>query len=232
MIFQLYELITNVVARTKLHRFSIIEQHPKVIQATHPLRHHIKWRWRSDFFGTSYPLVVELACWYGEYTLGLARHYPNVNYVGVDIKGERFYHGLMQAQAEWLTNIWFVRTIIQNIEEVFAAGEVNELRVVHPDPYPKWADERRRLTHHRFLDIYHRLLSDNGILRVKTDDHELWHYCVDSIANHGWWELVDMTADLYQSDLLGDHHDITTRYERRGLQWWRTICYGVWRKII
>jgi tRNA (guanine-N7-)-methyltransferase len=149
----------------------------------------------------------------------------------VDIKGERFYHGLVQAEDQWLTNVWFARIIIQNLETLFAPGEVNDIWIVHPDPRPKTGDEHRRLTYSRFLDIYYRLLSDGWILRLKTDDRNLRDYSVASIMADGRRELIDSTTDLHSSPLLADHYDISTRYERRGIERGRTICYGVWRKL-
>lgn len=219
------------MARTKLHRFDVIQQHTKVIDSWHPLRVSIKWHRRSDFFHNQNPITLELACGYGEYTFWLASRHPQVNYVGVDIKGERFYHGLMQAENQWLTNVWFARIIIQNLEQLFAPWEVDDIWIVHPDPRPKWVDEHRRLTYSRFLDIYYRLLSDGWLLRLKTDDYDLWDYSVASIMEDGRWELIDSTTDLHTSPLLVDHYDISTRYERRGIERGRTICYGVWRKI-
>jgi len=216
--------------RTKLRRFDVVDQHDRVIDSWHPLRTEIKWHWQSEFFHNTNPITLELACGYGEYTLWLASRFPQANYVGVDIKGERFYRGLMQAEELWLSNVWFARMIIQNLEQLFAPWEVSDIWLVHPDPRPKGKDERRRLTYSRFLDIYHGLLCDDGLLRLKTDDHELRAYSVYSIADHGWWELVDSTTDLHSSPLLASHYDITTRYERRGMERGRTICYGVWRK--
>lgn len=216
--------------RSKLHRFDIIDQHDKVIDSWHPLRTSIRWWWRSEFFRNANPITLELACGYGEYTLWLASRHPETNYVGVDIKGERFYHGLTQAEHQWLTNVWFARIIIQNLEKLFAPWEVDDIWIVHPDPRPKGKDEHRRLTYSRFLDIYHRVLCDDGLLRLKTDDHDLWDYSIASITTDGRRELLELTLDLHSSPLLEQHYDIMTRYERRGIERGRTICYGVWRK--
>ena len=219
------------MARTKLHRFDVIKQHNKVIDGWNPLRMSIKWHWKSDFFGNQNPIVLELACGYGEYTLWLASRHSEINYVWVDIKGERFYHGLMQAQNQWLTNVWFARIIIQNLEQLFALWEVDDIWIIHPDPRPKGKDEHRRLTHSRFLDIYYDVLSDGWLLRLKTDDHDLWEYSMASIVADNRRELIDSTTDLHSSLLLASHYDISTRYERRGIERGRTICYGVWKKI-
>lgn len=217
--------------RSKLRRFDVISQHDHVIQPWHPLRDSIAGQRREQFFHNTNTIVLELACGYGEYSLWLASRFPETNYVGVDIKGERFYHGLMEAEKLWLDNIGFARMIIQNLEQLFAPREVSDIWIVHPDPRPKGKDERRRLTYSRFLDIYHGLLCDDGLLRVKTDDHELWDYSVQSITADGRRELIESTTDLHSSPLLAQHYDISTRYERRGLDWWRTICYGVWKKM-
>lgn len=216
--------------RSKLKRFDHISQDWLVLQPNHPLRDEIAGDWNTKFFHNTNPITLELACGYGEYTIWLASRNPDTNYVWVDIKGERFYHWLQQAEQLSLTNIWFARIIIQNIEHLFSAWEVSDIRIIHPDPRPKWSDERRRLTYSRFLDIYHRILSDWWLLRLKTDDHDLFHYSLQSIAEDGRRELIDSTTDLHNSPLLSDHYDISTRYERRGLAEGRTICYGVWKK--
>lgn len=199
--------------RNKLERFQQNEENPNVIQASKPLYQTIKGKWRKDFFKNERDIVLELACGRGEYTVGLAQVYPERNFVGVDIKGDRIWKGSQFATNNDLTNVGFLRTYIQNIEDFFAPGEVNDIWVVHPDPRPKDSDERRRLTNSRFLTMYKKLLKDDGWLHFKTDNAGLFEYTLEVLKE---WKIKDFvfTHDLYKEEkLLTQHHGIETRYE-------------------
>lgn len=129
-----------------------------------------------------------------------------------------------------MQNIGFLRTIIHHIDQYFAEDEVDEIRIVHPDPRPKGRDERRRLTHGRFLAMYERILKPGGLLRLKTDDAGLFDYSLESLVENGR-DIIDQTRDLYESPLLDHHHGIRTHYEKLFVEQGRTIHYVIAKKI-
>lgn len=175
---------------------------------------NIRGKWCSDFFKNSHPLVVELACGRGEYTIGLARQFPIQNFVGVDIKGDRLWKGSKTAFEQNLQNVGFLRTFIHALDKFFAPGEIDELWLTFPDPRPKDRDERRRLTNNRFLDLYKPLLKEQGWLKFKTDSTSLFEYTLEVLAERR--DIVDLvyTDDLDNSELLTDHFGIVTHYEK------------------
>ena len=142
------------MGRSKLDKFKDNAQSDYVIQPGKDIFDSIKGHWRDEFFRNNNPLVLELACGRGEYTIGLARIFPDRNFVGVDIKGPRIWRGMKIAEEEHLSNVGFLRGYIQNLEDFYEENEVDEIWVTFPDPRPKGRDERRRLTNERFLDIF------------------------------------------------------------------------------
>ena len=211
--------------RRKSSKYSHNTGNPFVVQPLHILYETIKWQRQSSYFANQNPIVLELACGRWEYTLGMARHYPWNNYVGVDIKWERIHTGASLAQKEWLPNVGFLRAIIQNLADYFDENEIQDMWIVHPDPRPKNSDEKRRLTHERFLKIYEDILRPNSLLRLKTDDEELYQYSLWSLKKRGR-ALVDATQDLYSSKLLDDHQGIRTKYEDMFVKRGKTIKYA------
>ena len=166
-----------------------------------------------DYFANNNPIVLELACGKGEYTVGLAGAYPDVNFIGVDIKGDRIARGSVIAQTNGLTNVAFLRTDITYLRDFFADGEVDEIWITFPDPQPRPKQEKHRLTHPRFLTMYHEILSPSGTLHLKTDSPNLFAYSVDSVKQFGFQDLL-MTTDLYESSLNEIHLGIKTKYEQ------------------
>ena len=210
--------------RTKLHRQHLGQISPFLLQPGDVLYNAIAGQRWSSFFHNDHPITVELACGRGEYTTGLAKVFPRHNFIGVDIKGDRLGHGLQDQQRDHLTNVGFLRTIIHHLTHFFHPGEVDELRLVHPDPRPKLHDARRRLSHPRFLSLYRQILKSDWLLHFKTDDHDLYHFTLQSLTN-SWRTIIAQTNDLYASPLLAYHHHIVTHYESLGLIAWSTICY-------
>lgn len=201
------------MSRNKLKRFAENEDNPNVIQTGKPLYEKIKGNWNELQFQNQNELVVELACGRGEYTIGLAQVFPEKNFVGVDIKGSRIWKGSNFATTHQLYNVAFLRTYIQNIHEFFAENEINEIWITFPDPRPKDRDEKRRLTHPRFLEMYRSLLKEGGIVHFKTDNTDLFQYSLEVLEKQKIKNL-NYTFDLYQSDLAELHHGIRTRYEQ------------------
>lgn len=201
------------MGRSKLDKFRDNEQSHHVIQQGKPLFDRISGRWGQMYFGNDHPIVVELACGRGEYTVGLARIFPDKNFIGVDIKGPRIWRGSRIAGEENLKHVAFLRTQIQNLDRFFGADEIDEVWITFPDPRPKLRDERRRLTHPRFLAMYRQLVKPAGLIHLKTDNQALFEYSLETIANTEGARLLDHTFDLYQSELIDRHYGIRTYYE-------------------
>ena len=163
-------------------------------------------------FKLNSPLVVELACGRGEFTLGLGRQNPNKNFIGVDIKGSRIWKGSSMATAEDIHNVAFLRTQIQQLDSFFAPSEVAELWITFPDPFPRDGDEKRRLTSTRFLDMYKQLVKAGGIIHFKTDNTGLFDYTKEILASRPDCKVLFSTSDFYESELRDAHHGIKTRY--------------------
>lgn len=199
--------------KRKLERFKTIEGQPNVVEPTKEYYHTIKGNWNKDFFKNDNPITVELACGRGEYTTGLATLFPNNNYIGVDIKGERIWRGSTHALENKLTNVGFLRTMILLVENFFAEQEINELWITFPDPRPRIRDIKRRLTSPRFMAMYKRLLKPGAYVRLKTDNTGLYNYTLEELALRD--DIVDLkfTDDVYNSELRGECFDIKTRYE-------------------
>jgi tRNA (guanine-N7-)-methyltransferase len=200
--------------KKKQERFRIIEQNPNVVEPSKPIYEAIKGRWRSDYFRNENPLTLELACGRGEYTIGLAKLFPDKNFIGVDIKGERIWKGSSIALQEQLHNVCFLRTQIQLIENFFEPAEVNEIWLTFPDPRPRKRDIKRRLTSPRFMDIYKTLLKRGGYLRLKTDNTQLFEYTCDEVRQRSDIEDFAFTSEVYNSPLEKECFGIKTRYEQ------------------
>lgn len=175
----------------------------------------LKGTWHSEVFKNSNPIIVELGCGRGEYTIGLAATNKNKNYIGVDIKGNRIWTGAKHALDNNLTNVAFLRTRIDFIDQCFAANEVSEIWITFPDPQPQKTRERKRLTNHRFfLERYKKLLKPGGIIHVKTDSTNFYDYTMQVIADNKI-NLLFATDDLYSNCPVGREEltEIKTYYE-------------------
>jgi tRNA (guanine-N7-)-methyltransferase len=183
-----------------------------------------KGKWAKEIFKNDNPVILELACGKGEYTVNLARKYTNFNFIGIDIKGPRIFTGAKMAIEEGLSNVAFVRMKIENINQFFDNNEVHEIWITFPDPFPKEKHEKHRLTHPLFLERYRKVLRPDGIIQLKTDDLDLFHFTKDVIQQMNL-PLLYYKEDIYASPLDFDVLQIKTYYEKKFLEVNKSINY-------
>lgn len=222
------------MGKGKLAKFAEMEQNPLVVQCPFWVLKQegfaMRGRWNEVFFHNSNPIVLELGCGRGEYTVGLARRYPDKNFIGVDIKGARMWHGAQTALNDGMKNVGFLRTSIEFIHEFFAAGEVSELWLTFSDPQMKKATKRLSSTY--FLQRYRQMMADGGLIHLKTDSPFLFTY-TSIMAEKNHLPVVASTADLYgESDHTAFDESLTsiqTYYEQMWLERGMTIKYFCFR---
>ncbi len=214
------------MGKNKLKKFAEMETFDNVFQYPFAVVERdgfpLKGRWKSDFFKNDNPIVLELGCGKGEYAVGLARRFPEKNYIGVDIKGARMWTGAKSAVKEGISNVAFLRTNIELITRFFEPGEVSEIWITFPDPQMKKV--RKRLTSSRFLDLYREILVADGIVHLKTDSPFLYTY-TDALVKLNNMPTEVNTSDLYHSDIVDDILEIKTFYEQQWLDRGLTIKY-------
>ncbi len=211
--------------RSKLQRFADLKTRDNTLEPGKALFDKIIGNWRSLQFKNNNPITLELACGKGEYTIGLAQKFPGQNYIGVDIKGERIWVGSSKAIELNLQNVAFLRTHILEIESLLAPNEVDEIWLTFPDPRPKLRDEKRRLTHPRYLEMYKRILAPKGWFRFKTDNTGLFDYTLETLAQRNDILNLTYTTNLYKSELLNEHHGIKTKFEQKFYEAGESIKY-------
>ncbi len=183
-----------------------------VLEPGKVLYENIKGNWNSIFFQNENPIVLEIGCGKGEYTIGLAKLFPEKNFIGIDIKGDRIAVGSNNAIVQDLKNVGFLRIKVQDLISFFEKDEISEIWITFPDPQPLKSGIKRRLTNDRFLEMYKSILIEDGILHLKTDSELLFDYTLERLEAFGTKDLV-FTKDLYQSDLNVRHFGIKTRFE-------------------
>ncbi len=187
---------------------------------THPLKGH----WHDSVFKNENPIVLELGCGKGEYTVGMARMFPDKNFIGVDIKGARIWTGAKSSNIEQMRNVAFLRTRIELIGSFFAKDEVGEIWITFPDPQMKKRRAKKRLTSGAFLSMYQHLLADGGSINLKTDSRFLYRYTC-AVAEQNNLPVLRNTADLYSESWLDDVLSIKTYYEQLHIDDGNTIHY-------
>ena len=199
--------------KSKLERFRIIAERDNVLEQGKDLYLKIKGKWNEQYFKNNNPITVELACGRGEYTIGLAEHFPDRNHIGVDVKGDRIWKGSTWAVERNLTNVAFLRAEALGLMQFFAPGEIDELWITFPDPRPRKRDIKRRVTSPRFMEIYKNLIRPGGYLKFKTDNTGLFAYTLEELSLRKDIEDLKFTHDLYADELRPECFDIKTRYE-------------------
>jgi tRNA (guanine-N7-)-methyltransferase len=210
------------VGKDKLRRFAEIEHFSNVFQLDEGKS--LKGEWAKEFFKNSNPVVLELACGKGEYTVNLAQLFPERNFIGVDYKGNRIWRGAKTALEEGVNNVAFLRIQIENLIDYFSTGEVDEIWITFPDPQPQLSREKKRLTSPRFLDQYREVLRTGGAINLKTDNDGFYAYTVQMINELGLKAHIN-TDDLYNSAFADDVLSIKTYYEKKYLAHNKNINY-------
>jgi len=210
------------VGKDKLRRFAEVDTFSNVVQldAGKPF----KGKWASDFFKNSNPVVLELACGKGEYTVNLGRLFPQKNFIGIDYKGNRIWRGAKTALEDGVNNVGFLRIQIETILDYFDEGEIDEIWITFPDPQPQISREKKRLTSPRFLEKYKQVVKSGGYINLKTDNDGLHAYTAEKIEELGL-KLFVKTEDLYHSEHADEILSIKTYYEKKYLQDNKNINY-------
>jgi len=184
----------------------------------------LKGKWKNEFFKNSNPIVLELGCGKGEYTIAMAQHYPQHNFLGIDIKGARIWKGAKEAYEKELKNVGFLRTRIELIDSFFAENEISEIWITFPDPQIKKRRNKKRLSGSRFLNTYADFLVKDGLIHLKTDSVELYEY-TNALLNFNNIEPEISTPNLYKGEIDNEFLNIRTHYEQLFLNEGKSITY-------
>lgn len=216
-------------SKNKLKRFKENETFSNVIQ---PTREEIvtnkfpyKGKWNSDFFKNDAPIVLELGCGKGEYSVALAKKFPEKNFIGIDIKGARFWRGAKTAVEDGMTNVGFIRTQIELIEGIFEENEVSEIWITFPDPQIKYKRTKHRMTNATFLERYKKVLKPEGTVHLKTDSEFMHGYTLGLLHGAGH-EVLYANHNVYRNE--GSPEEVTeiqTFYESQYLEVDKAITY-------
>lgn len=219
------------MGKNKLARFEENRILPNVIQPTRAEaldNFHLKGKWRSEIFKNENPIVVELGCGKGEYSVGLAKAFPEKNFIGIDIKGARFWFGAKEATEKNMKNVAFLRTQIELLDCFFEENEVDEIWITFPDPQIKYRRTKHRMTHPDFLERYRKVLKPEGIVHLKTDSEFLHGYTLGILQGSGH-KILTAHHDIYgapEYEPNTEHlREIKTYYEELFSSKGKTITY-------
>lgn len=214
------------MAKNKLAKFAEMDQLPNVFQPRHAeifrTDYPLKGKWSQEVFRNNHPLILEIGCGKGEYTVELARLYPEKNFIGIDVKGARMWKGAKAAMETGMTNVAFLRMYAEMLESAFAPEEIAEIWITFPDP--QMAKARKRLTGSRFLTLYQKILAPGALIHLKTDSDFLYTYTSELIKANSLAPQVS-TPDLYGCGLDDKILGIKTFYEKQWLSRGKTIKY-------
>ncbi len=206
------------MGKNKLAKFDDMAGYPHVFQYPFAVLEEkgfdLKGKWHTDFFRNTNPIVLELGCGKGEYTVGLGKLFPDKNFIGVDIKGARMWSGAKESLEKGMANIAFLRTSIELIARFFSSGEVSEIWLTFPDPQMKKVN--KRLTSTRFMKLYKEILTEKGIIHLKTDSHFMYTYTCEMVKSNRL-PVLFQTNDLYGSATSDPILAIKTYYEQQWL---------------
>jgi tRNA (guanine-N7-)-methyltransferase len=208
------------LGRPKLEKFAELALIPSVYQRDSCM----KGKWGSEHFNNDHPIVLELACGKGDYTRGMATLFPEKNFIGVDIKGNRLWTAARLAEEGDLNNVAFIREQIDHLADYFEPGEVSEIWITFPDPFPRKREIKKRLTSPKFLDVYRKIVLPGTKINLKTDSDGLYEYTLEVITEQNL-EVVKNYPDIYAAGVTHEVHGIQTYYEKMHLKEGRTIKY-------
>lgn len=214
------------MAKNKLRKYAEFDTFDNAFSKEAALQ--MKGAWQNEYFKNTNPIVLELACGKGEYTVNMARMFPDKNFIGIDRKADRLWRGAKTALDENLSNVAFLRISIEDLCAFFADKEVSEIWITFPDPQPSQRREKKRLTYSRFLALYQQVLATEGLVHLKTDSDLLYESSMEQLQEYGA-EVLTHTTDLYQSDLIDDVLSIKTYYEKKYLAIDKNINYIKWK---
>jgi tRNA (guanine-N7-)-methyltransferase len=224
-----------VARKNKLKKFAELLAFPNVYECydvqrpvlTAALGHTVdmKGQWGSAHFGNTQPITLELACGGGEYVLGLAQAYPERNFIGVDIKGNRLWTGAQAALAQQLPNAAFLRTRIEVLPAFFGPAEIDEIWITFADPFPRSGKENRRLTSPYFLNQFRKVLKPGGLVHLKHDDPDFYAFTLDTLTQDPQCTLLYNNPDIYAGPLEYPELAFKTLYEEKHLAAGRRIKY-------
>ncbi|MDL2243447.1 tRNA (guanosine(46)-N7)-methyltransferase TrmB [Bacteroidales bacterium OttesenSCG-928-J19] len=214
------------MGKNKLQKFGDMDSFPHVFQYPFAVLQEkgfeMKGRWNELFFKNDQPIVLELGCGKGEYTVGLGKLFPEKNFIGIDIKGARMWTGAKQSLADQMTNVAFLRTHVELIKYFFAPGEVSEIWITFPDPQMNKLN--KRMTSTRFMKLYREVLAENGLIHLKTDSNFMYTYTSEMVKVNNLSVNVQ-TDDLYHSGQADEILSIQTFYEQQWLDRGMQIKY-------
>lgn len=223
------------MAKNKLKKFREIRSYDFVFENPDPkqpglFRHEtekadFKGRWVKEFFKNDNPFIIELACGRGEYTVALAEAYPDINFMGLDVKGARIWQGATLAHEKALKNAAFLRTRIEQIALFFGNHEIDEIWITFPDPFTRESKENKRLTSAAFLERYKPLLKPGAVIHLKTDDEGLYNFTLQTLQTFPGAHLLFCRDDIYAGELPFPELAYKTYYERAHLEAGKTIKY-------
>ena len=216
-------------SKNKLKRFKENETFENVFQPTREEvtsgEFPLKGKWSSEFFKNDHPIIVELGCGKGEYSVGLAERYPEKNFIGIDVKGARFWRGAKTAVDSGMNNVAFIRTQIELLDYVFAENEIDEIWITFPDPQIKYKRTKHRMTNSEFLQLYKKVLKKDGVVNLKTDSEFMHGYTLGLLHGEGH-EVLYANHNVYKNE--GSPEIVTaiqTFYEKQYLEINKSITY-------
>jgi tRNA (guanine-N7-)-methyltransferase len=207
LVFKMAEQLF-ITRKRKIWKFAHFDQWANCFQAE-----SVRPEFWAKYFVTSQPLIVEVGAGTADLSVGLARQDATSNYAAIDVKSDRLYTGAKVALGEKLKNIVFVRAQLRQMNELFEPRSIAELWITFPDPFPRSRQAKHRLTHPAFLKTYQSLLVPGGVLRLKTDNRQLFLWSLEQLVAEGWC-VRELSFDLHESN-LPDSYKITTHFERK-----------------